>query len=483
MWSFCHMHLALHQHRQSPAYRAPGRRCNTTDRAVDKRAPRAGVSATPAPRRRYRARVIAGASIFAALALAAPAPAAAGPETPTVVMPRQALAPEQIAIIVNDRDRASRRIARYYQEKRQIPAENVVRIRFQPQGSRMDPDTFQTLYAQVQAATPEGVQAYALTWTAPYRVGCMAITTAFAAGYDEAFCARGCQPTRASPYFASASHQPYTDLGWRPTMSLAGADIRAVKALIDRGAAADGSRPQGTGYLVRTSDKARNVRAAGFDLAIERLGNAVRLARVEADQIEGKRDVLFYFTGLARVPKIATNRYLPGAVADHLTSTGGQLTDSRQMSSLRWLEAGATGSYGTVVEPCNLLSKFPDPAVLIGAYVSGATLIEAYWKSVKMPGQGIFIGEPLARPFGGYTLRREGGDWLFETYALPPGAYTLEAALDPVGPYAALRHVGKPDFAPLQLRLPSRDSGGYRVVPAPRTDQPRPQQRAMPSGG
>jgi hypothetical protein len=27
-------------------------------------------------------------------------------------------------------------------------------------------------------------------------------------------------------------------------------------------------------------------------------------------------------------------------------------------------------------------------------------LIEAYWKSVAWPGQGIFIGEPLARPFG-----------------------------------------------------------------------------------
>ncbi len=33
-------------------------------------------------------------------------------------------------------------------------------------------------------------------------------------------------------------------------------------------------------------------------------------------------------------------------------------------------------------------------------YLNGDTLIEAYWKSVLMPGQGIFIGEPLARPFG-----------------------------------------------------------------------------------
>jgi hypothetical protein len=28
-------------------------------------------------------------------------------------------------------------------------------------------------------------------------------------------------------------------------------------------------------------------------------------------------------------------------------------------------------------------------------------LLEAYWKSVAMPGQGLFLGEPLARPFAG----------------------------------------------------------------------------------
>jgi hypothetical protein len=32
-------------------------------------------------------------------------------------------------------------------------------------------------------------------------------------------------------------------------------------------------------------------------------------------------------------------------------------------------------------------------------YLSGDTLVEAYWKSVLMPSQGLFIGEPLAAPF------------------------------------------------------------------------------------
>jgi hypothetical protein len=41
-----------------------------------------------------------------------------------------------------------------------------------------------------------------------------------------------------------------------------------------------------------------------------------------------------------------------------------------QMSSLRWLEAGATASYGTVSEPCNHWQKFPHPSVLLRHYAA-----------------------------------------------------------------------------------------------------------------
>lgn len=95
-----------------------------------------------------------------------------------------------------------------------------------------------------------------------------------------------------------------------------------------------------------------------------------------------------------------TDRFLPGAIADHLTSYGGVLDGKGQMSSLRWLEAGATASYGTVVEPCAFPQKFPDVPILMRRYLSGETAIEAYWKSVAMPSQGVFVGEPLANPFG-----------------------------------------------------------------------------------
>ena len=78
---------------------------------------------------------------------------------------------------------------------------------------------------------------------------------------------------------------------------------------------------------------------------------------------------MFYFTGLAHVNGIDSNHYHPGAIADHLTSAGGKLTGSGQMSSLRWLEAGATGSYGAVVEPCAFVQKFPRPNIVIDRYL------------------------------------------------------------------------------------------------------------------
>jgi uncharacterized protein (TIGR03790 family) len=70
-----------------------------------------------------------------------------------------------------------------------------------------------------------------------------------------------------------------------------------------------------------------------------------------------------------------------------------------QMPITDWLNAGATASYGTVEEPCNFSEKFPRATVLVSRYSQGDSLIEAYWKSVAWPGQGLFVGEPLAKPW------------------------------------------------------------------------------------
>ncbi|CAF2609724.1 unnamed protein product [Rotaria sp. Silwood2] len=120
---------------------------------------------------------------------------------------------------------------------------------------------------------------------------------------------------------------------------------------------------------------------------------------VTANTISETTDVLFYFQGLHAVNDIATNKYPPGAVADHLTSYGGMLTDSSQMSALEFIAGGATRSFGTVSEPCSWTQKFPNPQFTIQHYTKGETLIESYWKSILQVFQGVFVGEPLANPW------------------------------------------------------------------------------------
>jgi hypothetical protein len=223
-------------------------------------------------------------------------------------------------------------------------------------------------------------------------------------------------------------------------MSLAAASVAEARQLIDRGVAADGSNPAGTAYLVSTTDKARNVRAAGYPALRTQMQHILPVEIVEANALENKSDVMFYFIGTTQVPALDRNTFLPGAIGDHLTSAGGVLFGGSQMSSLAWLQAGATGSYGAVVEPCNFPAKFPVPALVMAYYLQGATLIEAYWKSVQMPGQGLFIGEPLARPFAGVRHQVRDGDMTIAARLLIPGLYDMQAASSMMGPY---RSVGR----------------------------------------
>jgi uncharacterized protein (TIGR03790 family) len=294
-------------------------------------------------------------------------------------------------------------IADYYRKKRGIPEENLIEISIPSTTDTIGEKVFARLYQQVLDKTPDSVQYYALAWSRPYRVDCMSITSAFAFGFDKAFCAKGCKPTRLSSYYNSDSVAPNDDLHMRPTMMLAGSGLQQVYAMIDRGVQSDSSRPEATAYLMNTTDKARNVRSRRYPVIQELLADKINIQQVNGDVLEGRDDVMFYFTGKVKVEAIDTNHFLPGAIADHLTSSGGRLFGGRQMSILRWLDAGATASYGTVVEPCAFTQKFPNPGIVIERYTNGESLIEAYWKSVAWPGQGVFVGELMASPYADNT--------------------------------------------------------------------------------
>ncbi len=238
--------------------------------------------------------------------------------------------------------------------------------------------------------------------------------------------------------------------------------------------AADDTFPPGKGFFVRTTDKARSVRWPTFQQTVNEWDrpDGLEVSYVDnsdgsgSNTIQNETDLLYYFTGLSKVAGIETNTYRPGAVADHLTSFGGQVPTSSQMSAVAWLEAGVTGSYGTVVEPCNFQEKFPNTRVMLEKYFRGGTLLESYWKSVAAPGEGLFVGEPLARPWGKESVSFDAGTLTIQTTHLDPAAsYALEAGDSESGPFSpVLSGITIPACRLETITLPNATAPVYRLV-------------------
>ncbi len=384
-------------------------------------------------------------------------------QTLQIDLPKRRLAAEQLAVVVNDRDPLSRRIGKYYLEARGLPAANLLRVSFTPGKNTLPPERFEQIRQKLLDITPPKIQAYAVTWVAPFRVGCMSLTSALTFGYDRAWCSeQTCAPTQISPYYDYRGTRPFDDLSIRPSMSIAASSFAEAKALIDRGIAADGTLPAGTAYLMSTKDKQRNVRAKDYLMTRRLMRNWIDTEVLRGDALRDRKDVLFYFTGRTHIDGLETLNFLPGAIADHLTSAGGILTGSRQMSALRWLEAGATGSFGTVVEPCNHPGKFPNPRLVMEHYSHGQTLLEAYWRSVQQPGEGLFIGEPLAAPFDKVVFEKTATGTRLMTRTLTAGTYRLSRSITPIGPFRQIQRFRvKPHQQ--QFNLAGGEPGYYRI--------------------
>lgn len=377
----------------------------------------------PSPVRHSASRALLSAaawSTWLALAGCGGGGTTASPSPSPAPAPAPSLAATELAVLIADGDPTSEAIALAYQKARGIPDANLIRLAV-PRGSdSISTADFATLKASLDAKLPATVQATLLTWTQPSRVAApvaadgstcsMGITSALTLGYDAKYCGK-CVAPITSAYYNVDTRKPWTDLKLRPSMMLGASTLAAAQALIARGVAADGSMlnssitPQA--LLVRTTDANRNVRFGDFQQLVNAHLSGVTTnyrdnlnGSAANDEFVNQSSVMFYLTGLQNLTQAASNSYLPGAVADTLTSFGGYLPDALgQMPITTWLQAGLTGSYGTQEEPCNYTEKFSRATLLVARYRRGETLIEAYWKSVQSPGQGLFIGEPLARPW------------------------------------------------------------------------------------
>jgi len=181
-----------------------------------------------------------------------------------------------------------------------------------------------------------------------------------------------------------------------------GNTVPELISMIDRSVASDATRPAGTFYFMSTSDVDRNVRQPQFATVVSTInsslgGTAVSLSGVLPPSAPSVMGVM---TGIANFDWATSgSTFLPGAFADHLTSYAATFDIFDQTKVSAWIRAGASGSAGTVQEPCNYQGKFPH-ARLHAYYRQGLSLGESHLRSLQfVPFQGLFYGDPLTRAY------------------------------------------------------------------------------------
>lgn len=181
-----------------------------------------------------------------------------------------------------------------------------------------------------------------------------------------------------------------------------GNTLSEIRTMIDRSVSVEGTLPGGTFYFMQTTDSARSgPRHPLFPSAVASivgLGGAAE--HLMAVLPTGRHDCLGIMTGWAS-PGIETAdlTILPGAFCDHLTSFAGTFDTASQEKMSLWIQRGASGTWGTVEEPCNYPGKFPAPRMHV-YYYQGMSLGESAFRSAGfVPFQGLLYGDPLTRPF------------------------------------------------------------------------------------
>ncbi len=409
-----------------------------------------------------------------------------------MTFPKSALSANELVVIINESDPQSVAVGEYYRLKRGIPSENIIRINIPKVNgdlpNKIPASQFNSIKSSVDSqinsrGISSRIQAQVLTWKLPYKIICpngvndsvMSITSAFTFGYHSSYCKTSqCTLTPQSSYFNSNAVSPFSQHQIRPTMALAGDSYDKVKQVIDRGVASDGSNPSGTAYLIKTRDTNRNVRFPDFEYLRNSWNSSdtnigiqyYNWSGVTNDYLVGRHDVMAYFTGDLTIKDITTNSFRPGSVADHLTSHGGNFENGGQMHITRWLEAGAVASYGTTTEPCNFTEKFPQASKMLSFYHRGASVIEAYWKSVARPSEGLFVGEPLAKPYSINRASYSNGALTITTSQLKPGSiYRVEASDSANSGFSTvIQDFSVPDVRVKSLLIQNANKQYYRLV-------------------
>jgi uncharacterized protein (TIGR03790 family) len=359
------------------------------------------------------------------------------------VPPAFAQSGANILLVVNETSQDSERIAAHYARVRNVPFEQVLRVKVDAVDD-IDRAAFTT---QIQAPITTWLQQHAaqdrilyivLTKGIPLRISGTSGRSGTAASVDSELTLlyqrlAGLTPAVdgrvANPYFLGTAPvseaKPFSrdafDLYL--VVRLDGFTVDDVTGLIDRGAAPV------TDGLVLLDQRVGNGAVAGnawLQQAAELLAKAGFEKRVILEMtgaaLHGRKDVLGYYSWGSNDPAIATRRlgfgFVPGAIAASYVSTDGRTFKEppAEWTIGRWTERrtffegspqslagdlireGVTGIAAHVEEPFLDASVRPD--ILFPAYVSGFNLAESFYLAMPyLSWQTVVIGDPLCAPF------------------------------------------------------------------------------------
>jgi len=325
-----------------------------------------------------------------------------------------------VIVVVNENSTNSLQLGNDYCEQRGVPPNNLLRMTGWTGGAiNWSPADFQTyllnpLLAMIASrGLTNQAQFVLLSMDIPYRVvdgtGQNSTTSVLFYGFKTNGTPVIGIPSCSLPDNSSNSYA-YSELPFRqatPTtaatnsflaMMLTDTNLAGAKSILRRSVAADCSYPTQNVYLAKTSDLIRSVRFVEFDNSVfeNQVDGNYAVSRINTSST-AFTNLFGLLTGLANF-SLPTNAFVPGGLGDTLTSFAGDILEGGQTPALAFLEAGTSGSYGTVVEPCNYTQKFPDPVDYF-YQTRGFSVAESYYQSVLNPFEGLMVGEPLAAPF------------------------------------------------------------------------------------
>jgi hypothetical protein len=314
------------------------------------------------------------------------------------------LKPSDVVVVVNANDPASRAIADHYKATWGVTREVVLNL---GSGQSISTTAFNTERNKLTAVP---AAAFALCFTVPTRVNeNNSITSAVSHGYTTP------TSTAAAPGYG------------KPSAAVKRAVLVYSIEVINRGKAATGTKPQGTIYTVLANDgggtaprgdaRAPQVIGAAGDRIRALLPMNVKLVvqdnrkgcpgECPGNELVGKSDVLAYFGSMYKIAQWGTNTILPGAYADNLTSTSGNLPTGQGQTPITAFLPSATS--GTVAEPwasssTNTARQFMRVDTFSVAYFGqGQSFAQAAYRAVERPWRLLIIGDPLCAPYANVT--------------------------------------------------------------------------------